>query len=143
MPNQQAVAIGGVARPRGAAMRGDEPAIGVVGESGCNALGDDPAGRVLAEMQHLGAGIDLLMPVGDCDRVELTARIVAAQNAAWIFPSDGGSGLDLSPGNLRARAAAVAALGNKIEDADTTLSVARVPVLHSRLLDLSLTTDYE
>jgi hypothetical protein len=34
-------------------MRGDEPAIGVLRFSRRDPLGDDPAGRVLAEMDHL------------------------------------------------------------------------------------------
>ena len=57
----------------GAAMRRDEPAIGVVGVARGDALGDDAARGVLAEMDHLGAGIDLLIAVGDRDRVELAA----------------------------------------------------------------------
>src|SRR5581483_9589849 len=103
-----------------------------------DALGDDAAGRVLAEVQHLGARIDLLAAVGDGDRVELAARIVAAQDAARIFPGDGRAGLDLGPGDLRARPTAVAALGDEIEDAAFALGVARIPVLHRRILDLGV-----
>src|SRR5438552_18170107 len=98
--DQKRVAIGTVARAGGAAVRADETAIGVVGTSGRDALGDDAAGGVLAEMQHLGAGIDLLMTVGDRDRVELAAGVVAPQDAARIFPGDGRAGLHLGPGNF-------------------------------------------
>ena len=42
-----------------------------------------------------GAEIHLLMTVGDGDRIEFAARIVAAQDAARIFPGDGRPGLDL------------------------------------------------
>src|ERR1700733_14935151 len=108
-------------------MRGDEAAIGVVGTAGGDALGDDAAGRVLAEMQHLGAGVDLLIAIGNRDRIELAARIVAAQNAAWIFPGNGRAGLDLGPGNLRVLAAAIAALGDEIIDAAAAGGVARIP----------------
>ncbi len=87
-------------------------------------------------MQHLGAAVDLLAAIGDGDRIELAARMVAAQDAARIFPGDGRAGFDLGPGNLRARAAAVAALGDEIEDAALAVGVARIPVLHRRILDL-------
>src|SRR5580693_4460163 len=113
-------------------MRGDEPAIGVLRNAGSNALGDDPARGVLAEMDHLGAGIDLLVAVRNRDRIELAARIVATQDAARIFPGDGGAGLDLGPGNLRIVAAAIAALGDEIIDAALALGIAGVPVLHRR-----------
>src|SRR5205823_45593 len=57
-------------------------------------------------------------------------------DAARIFPGDRRAGLDLGPRNLRARAAAGAALGHEIVDAALTLGVTRVPVLHGRVLDL-------
>ena len=87
--------------PVALAVRRDQAAIGVVGVAGGDALGDDAARGVLAEVDHLGAGIDLLVAVRDRDRVELAARVVAAQDAARVFPGDGRAGLDLGPGNLR------------------------------------------
>ena len=105
---------------------------------GRDALGDDAAGRVLAEMQHLGAAIDLLVAVRDRDRIELAARTVAAQDAARIFPGDRRAGLELRPGNLGARAAAVAALGDEVVDAALAVGVARIPVLDGRILDLGI-----
>src|SRR5215471_12054980 len=110
-------------------MRADQAAIGVVGMSGRDSLGDDAARGVFAQMQHLGAGIDLLVAVRDRDRVELPARMVAAQDAARIFPGDGGAGLELGLGNLRAQAAAITALGDEVVDAAAPALVARVPVL--------------
>src|SRR5262245_6861118 len=136
--DQQRVAIGEVARALGAAVGAHQAAIGVVGVAGRDALGDDPAGGVLAEMQHLGAGIDLLVAVRDRDRIKFTTRVVAAQNAARIFPGDGGAGLELGPGDLRVLAAAVAALGDEIVDAAAAVLVARVPVLDGRILDLGV-----
>ena len=127
-----------VARALGAAMRHHLAAIGIAGAAGGDALGDDPARGVPAEMQHLGAGIHLLASVGDRDRIELAARIVAAQDAARIFPGDGGPGLDLRPGNLRVPAAAVAALGHEIVDAALALRITRIPVLHRRVFDLGV-----
>src|ERR1700760_3543187 len=104
-------------------------AIGVLRFARRNALRDDPARRVLAEVQHLGAAVDLLIAVRDRDRVELAARIIAAQDAARILPGDGGAGLDLGPGDLRVPAAAVAALGDEVEDAALAVGIAWIPVL--------------
>src|SRR5262249_55782208 len=103
-----------------------------------DALGDDPARRVLAEVDHLGAAVDLLVPVGDGNGIELAARIVAAQDAAWILPSDGGAGLHLRPGDLGVASAAVAPLGDEIVDAAAPLLIPRVPVLHRRVLDFGV-----
>src|SRR5207244_3930925 len=130
--DQERVAIGEIARAFRPGMRHHQPTIGVVRLPRCDSLGDDPARGVLAEMQHLGAGIDLLVTIGNRDRVELTARIVPTQYATRIFPGDGGTGLELGPGNLRVLAAAVAALGHEIVDAAAPAGVARVPVLDGR-----------
>src|SRR5262245_6058422 len=89
-------------------------------------------------MQHLGAGIDLLVAVGDGDRVELAARIVAAQDAARILPGDRRAGLELRPGDLRVDAAAQPALGDEIVDAAAALGVAGIPVLDGGILDLGV-----
>src|SRR5215471_15229195 len=98
-------------------MRRDKPAIGVAGVARGNPLGNDAARRVPPEMDHLGAGVDLLIAVGDGDRVELAARAIAAQDAARILPGDGGAGLDLCPGDVRVLAPAIATLGDEIIDA--------------------------
>src|SRR5258705_6653796 len=119
-------------------MGGDETAIGVLRDAGGDALGDDPAGGVLAEMNHLGAGIDLLVAVRNRDRVKLAARVIAAQDAARIFPGDRRSGLDLGPGDLRIVAAAVATLGDEIVDAAFAFGIAGIPVLHRRIFDLGI-----
>src|SRR5690242_2414570 len=103
-----------------------------------DAFGDDPARGVLAEMQHLGAGIDLLVAVRDGNGIELAAGIVATQDAAWIFPGDRRARLELSPGDLRTGAAAVAAFGHEIVDAALAVRIARVPVLDGRILDLGI-----
>src|SRR5262249_6006770 len=91
-----------------------------------------------AEMDHLGAAIDLLEAVRDRDRIELAAGIVAAEDAARVLPGDGGAGFDLSPGNLRIGTTAVATLGDEIVDAALAFRVAGVPVLHRRIFDLGV-----
>src|SRR5205085_11964439 len=133
--DQERVAGGLVGCAGGLAMCRDETAIGVLRFAGGDALGDDPARRVLAEMDHLGAAIDLLIAVRNRDRVELAARMIAAQDAARIFPGDGGAGLDLGPGNLGVMAAAIATLGDEVVDAALALGVAGIPVLHRRIFD--------
>src|SRR5215469_5044141 len=133
--DQKRIAIGEIARTGRAAVRRDQPPVGVVRVPRGDALGNDAARGVFAEMQHLGAGIDLLIAVGDGDRIEFTTRIVAAQYAAWIFPRDRRAGLELRPGDLRVLAAAIAALGDEIIHAATALGVAGIPVLNGRIFD--------
>src|SRR5690606_23630767 len=129
---------GEVARPGGPAMRRHQPAVGVGGHACGNALGDDPAGGVPAEVDHLGAGVHLLVAVGDGDRVELAAAVVAAQDAARVLPGDGRAGLHLGPRDLGVPAPAVAALGDEVVDATPALGIAGIPVLHRRVLDLGI-----
>src|ERR1700733_4778913 len=136
--DQKRVASGEVARAGRFTMRRDKTAIGVLRNAGRDALGDDPARRILAEVNHLGAGIDLLVAVRNRDRIELAARIVATQDAARIFPGDGRTGLYLRPGNLGIGTAAVAALGDEVVDAALAFGIAGVPVLHRRVLDLGV-----
>src|SRR5262249_6041499 len=135
---QQGITGREVARAGRLPMRGNEAAIGILRLAGRDALRDDPARRVLAEVDHLGAAIDLLIAVRDRDRVELAARIVAAQDAARIFPGDGGAGLDLGPGDLGVVATAVATLGDEIVDAALAFRVAGIPVLDRRIFDLGI-----
>src|SRR5437762_2927770 len=103
-----------------------------------NSLRHDRAAGVLAEVDHLGSGIRLLIVVGQSYRVELAHRVVALQNATGIFPGDGGAGLNLCPGNLGVDAAATPALGHKVVDSALSLLVTGIPVLHGRVLDLSV-----
>ncbi len=136
--DQERVAIGEVAGAGRLAVGRDHAAIGRVGFTGRDALSDDLRGRVLAEMDHLGAAIDLLRAIRDRDRVELAARAVAAQDAGRVFPGDRRAGLDLRPRDLRVLAPAVAALGDEVVDAALALGIARIPVLHGRVLDLGI-----
>src|SRR4029079_3740342 len=102
------------------------------------ALGDDAARGVLAQVDHLGTRIDLLIAVGDGDRIELAARAVAAQNTGRIFPGDGRPGLDLRPRNLGTVPAAIATLGDEIIDAALAFLVAGIPVLNRGIFDLGV-----
>ncbi len=136
--DQQRVALGEVARAVGALEHRDQAAVGVLRVAGRDALGDDRALRVLADVDHLGAGVGLLVVVGQRDRVELADRVVALQDAAGVLPGDRRAGLDLGPGDLRVAAGALAALGHEVVDAALAVLVAGVPVLHRRVLDLGV-----
>ncbi len=103
---QQRVALRVVARA-GRADRSifTRPAVGVLAAAGGDALGQDRAAGVLADVDHLGAGVGLLAVGGERHRVELADRVVALQDDARVLPGDGRAGLDLGPGDLRVAAA--------------------------------------
>src|SRR3546814_17787750 len=77
--DQQAVALGVVARTLGLLRNPHQAAIGVVGAPGADALGDDGRAGVAPEMDHLGAGVGLLGVVGDRHSVALAHRVVALE----------------------------------------------------------------
>ena len=136
LAQQQRIALGMVARAIGALEHLHQPPVGLLPVAGRDALGDDGALRVPADMHHLGAGVRLLVVVGQRHGIELAHRLVAQQHAARILPGDGAARLHLRPRDARARAAAFAALGDEVVDAAAALLVARVPVLHRGILDV-------
>ena len=89
-------------------------------------------------MDHLGAGVGLLVIVGHRDRVELAHAVFAVEHAAWIFPRHRAAGFDLRPADLAPRALAQAPLGDEIVDSALAFGIAGVPVLHRRILDLGI-----
>src|SRR5207248_4309014 len=103
---QQRIALRVVARASGALEDFHHAAIAVLAVPGGDALGHDGALRVLADVDHLGAGVGLLVVVGDGYGVELANRVLALQDAARVLPGDGRAGLDLRPGDLGIRAQA-------------------------------------
>ena len=135
---QQAVALGEVTDILGGRGHADQPAIGVVRMPGRNPLRHDGRAGVLAEMDHLGAGIGLLAVVRHRDRVELAHRAVARQHAARIFPRHRRAGFDLRPRHLAVLALAQRALGDEVVDAADAVLIARIPVLDGRVLDLGI-----
>jgi hypothetical protein len=98
----------------------------------------DGAARVLAHMNHLGAGVGLLVVIGERNRIELADRVVAAQYTARIFPRDRRSGFNLRPRDSGIDAFAQAALRDKVVNTADTVRVARVPILHGRILDVGI-----
>src|SRR5208283_1629952 len=138
IPDQQAVAAREVAGAFRLTVRRNEAAISVLGVAGRYALGNDPAPGVPAQVDHLRAAVHLLETVRDCDRIEFALRVVAAQDAGRIFPSDRRAGLDLRPADVRILPAAVATLRHEIVNAAPALAVAGIPVLHGRIFDLGV-----
>ena len=57
--------------------------------------------RVATDVDHLRAGVGLLVVGGDRHRVELADRVVALEDHARVLPGDRRAGLDLGPGDLR------------------------------------------
>src|SRR3546814_14036406 len=106
--------------------------------TGGDALGDDRRLRVAAEMNHLGAGVGLLMMMGEGDRIEFADRVIAAQDAARIFPGHRRAGLDLRPRDLARHTTTIAAFGDAVVDAADAVLFARIPILYGRLLDHEL-----
>src|SRR5690606_25290836 len=93
---------------------------------------------VLADVDHLGAGVGLLPVVGQGNRVELAYGVVSAENAAGVLPGDGGAGLDLGPGNPGAWTPALTTLGDEVVDAADTVLITRVPVLDGGIFDVGI-----
>src|SRR5690606_31155045 len=119
LADQQAVALGVVARAVGIAVDLDQAAVGVLATAGADALGHDLGLGALADVDHLGAGVGLLAVVGQRHRMELAGRVVADQHAGRVLPGDRRAGLHLGPDHLAARATAFGALGHEVVDAAT------------------------
>src|SRR3546814_14043014 len=79
--DQQAVALCVVACAFRSLADTNEAAISLLAMTGGDALGDDRRLRVAAEMNHLGAGVGLLMMMGEGDRIEFADRVIAAQRS--------------------------------------------------------------
>src|SRR5205085_10674263 len=83
----------------------------------------------------------LLFVIGQGDGIELADGIVADQDAARIFPGDRRASLDLRPGDLAVATPARTSLGDEVVNATLAVLVARVPILHRRILDLRALAD--
>lgn len=64
--------MGVVACTLGIAVDFDETAIGILSVSSADPFADDLAFGAFANVDHLGAGVGLLMVAGQCNRVEFT-----------------------------------------------------------------------
>ena len=112
----QRIALRIIASPRRTLEDLNGATIGILAMPSGNTLGDDRAAGVFADMNHFGAGIGLLVVVGQGHRIKFTDRIVPLQNTTGIFPGDGRSGFHLCPGNFGINAQTFPAFGHEIID---------------------------
>ena len=135
LADEHGIALAEVARARCLGHHAHQTTVGIAAASGADALADDGALGVPADVDHLGAGIRLLLVVGQRHRVELANAGIPEQNAGRVLPGDGAACLDLGPADLGVAAFAEAALGDEIEDAAQAVLVAGIPVLNGAVLD--------
>ena len=135
---QQRIALGVVPCPGGSFEDLHRTPVGVLTVARGNAFRHDRAARVLPDVDHLGAGVGLLVVVRQRHGIELADGVIALQNAAWILPGDRRTGFHLRPRNLGIVAQTLPALGDEIINATFALLVPRVPVLHRGILDLRI-----
>ena len=69
---QQGIATAVIARSIGCGSHFDEPSISILAFACANAFRDDCASSVLADMNHLGSRVGLLIVVGNGDTIELS-----------------------------------------------------------------------
>ena len=136
--HEQRVALREVARVDSALVDFHQSAVAVLAVAGRDTLADDGAAGALADMDHLGAGVGLLVVVGDGHGVELAYRVVALQHAAGVLPGDGRAGFHLRPRYFGAVAFAEAAFGDEVVDAAFAVLIARVPVLYGGVFHLRI-----
>src|SRR4030095_6201828 len=98
-----------------------------------NTFRDDRSASVLADVNHFGSGVVLLIIVCKRYRIELAYRVVSLKDAARILPGYGRSGLDLGPGDFRVLAKTLAALGDEVIDTTLPFFIPGIPVLDGRI----------
>jgi len=136
--DEQRVALGVVAGACRARHYPHQTPVGVLPMTGGDALGYDSAAGVLPQVDHLGAGVGLLVIIGQGHRIELAHGVVPLENTAGVLPGDGGAGLNLGPGDPGIDAPANPTLGDKIVYAAPALLVTGIPVLDGGILDLRI-----
>ena len=118
----------------------NQSAICVLAMSGGDTFGDNTRACILADMDHLGAGVGLLVVIGDGDGVELRGGVIATQDTGRIFPGDGGTGLNLGPGEACVLERDTA-FGDEIINSALAVFITRIPVLDGGVLDFRILKD--
>src|SRR5260370_26508884 len=136
--DEERVATGEVPGVIGAGHDTHEAAIRILGLASGDALGDNRAAGVLADVDHLRAGVGLLVIVDQRYGVELADGVVTLEDATRVLPGAGGARLHLRPTDLGVAAQALASLGDEVVNAAVAVLVAWVPVLQRRVLDLGV-----
>ena len=135
---QQRVARRVIARTGRLAAHLYQSAVRVLALAGRNTLRYDGAARITPDVYHFSASVSLLVVVRHSHRVELSLRVVAHEHTRRVLPGDGRTGLDLRPRQFGVGAAQLAALGHEVVHTAAALLVARIPVLHGRILHLGI-----
>jgi hypothetical protein len=97
--------------------------------TGGNSLRDDGAAGVLADMDHFGPGIRLLVVGSDGYGIELADGVIPFQNAARVLPGNCGTRFHLSPGNLGIAAFTFASFGHEVINTTLAFLISGIPVL--------------
>lgn len=139
--DEQAVALRIIARIGGIGRNPDQTAVCLIGASGGNPFGNNFGAGVLADVNHLGAGVGLLVIVGQGNGIKFASRIVSLQNARRIFPGNRRTGFNLCPGNFGVISAAGRPLGHKIINSAFAVLVSRIPVLNCRIFNFGIFVD--
>ncbi len=139
--NQQAVALGIVARVFRLGVHRHQTTIGVLRLACRNPFRHDARFCVAPQVDHLGAGIRLLVIVRDGDRIELALAFGAAQDTAGVFPGDRRAGFDLGPHDFRPITAAIGAFRHEVIDAANAVFITGIPVLNGGILHLGVFFD--
>lgn len=127
---QQGVTLGVVAAPGGLGSHLDKSAVGILRVSCRDALADYGGARIFAQMYHLGAGVGLLVVVGDGHAVKFADARLSFEYGGGVFPCNGRAGLHLRPREFAVVAAAESAFGHEVVDTALAVLVAGPPVLH-------------
>ena len=139
---QETVALGEIPCSGSSGKHSHKAPVAVLAMSGRYALADNAASGVPSGVNHLRAGIRLLVIVGHGHGIELRGGIVPLQYGARIFPGYGGAGLDLGPGQMGSLVA-YSPLGHEVENASAALGITRIPVLHGAVLDIGILHDHD
>ena len=139
---QQTVALGVVAAIACSGHHFHLSAITVLAMSCRDAFRHYGAAGVLAQMYHLGAGVGLLIIVGQRHRVKFAHRVVAFEHAAGVFPGYGTAGFYLGPREFRIVAAAQASFGHEVIDTAIAVLIAGIPVLNGGILHFGAVFHY-
>ena len=136
--DKEAVALRIVPGVHGILSHPHQAAVAVLAHSGRYALGHDAAPGAPAQVNHLGAGIGLLMVVGDGHRIKLRGGKIPFQDGGWVFPGNGAAGFHLGPAKVAAAPLADAALGHEVQDTALAIRISGIPVLDGGVLDIGI-----
>ena len=81
LSDEHRIALRIVTRASGSLIRLNQSAVDVLSVPGGDAFRDDRTLGVLADVDHFGSGVGLLIIICECNGIELTDGVVTLQNA--------------------------------------------------------------